>query len=196
MEVIVINGEPRAELGKKGTKAVRNGSNIPCVLYGPGVSEHFSTEITNVRHLIYTPDFKIAEVKLNGQSHRCIVKDVQYHPVSEKIMHIDFLRLTEGHTVKVEVPLRLTGTSVGVKNGGKMQQKMRRVKIKTTPDALITELQLDVTTLNMGQSMRVRDIKPPHNVEIMNSGSTPVATIEIPRALRSAAAAAEKSGKK
>jgi large subunit ribosomal protein L25 len=196
MEVIVINGEPRAEIGKKGTKAVRNGSNIPCVLYGPGVSEHFSTEITNVRHLIYTPDFKIAEVKLNGQSHRCIVKDVQYHPVSEKIMHIDFLRLTEGHAVKVEVPLRLTGTSVGVKNGGKMQQKMRRVKIKTTPDALITELQLDVTTLNMGQSMRVRDIKPPHNVEIMNAPSTPVASIEIPRALRSAAAAAEKSGKK
>jgi large subunit ribosomal protein L25 len=196
MEVIVINGEPRAELGKKGTKAVRNESSIPCVLYGPGVSEHFSTEITNVRHLIYTPDFKVAEVKLNGQSHRCIVKDVQYHPVSEKIMHIDFLRLTEGHTVKVEVPLRLTGTSVGVKNGGKMQQKMRRVKIKTTPDTLITELLLDVTNLNMGQSLRVRDINPPQNVEIMNAPGTPVATIEIPRALRSAAAAAEKTGKK
>ncbi len=196
MEVIAINGHPRAELGKKGTKAVRNQEQIPCVIYGPGLSEHFSTDLSSVRHLIYTPDFKVAEVNIGGRKHRCIVKDVQYHPVTERILHIDFLSLTEGHPVKVEVPLRFTGTAVGVKGGGKLQQKVRRVKIKTLPESLITELKLDITNLEMGQSIRIRDIKPPHNVEILSSPSTPVATIDIPRALRSAGAAAEKAGKK
>ncbi len=196
MEVIAINGHPRTDLGKKGTKAVRNEEQIPCVLYGPGLSEHFSTDAASVRHLIYTPDFKVAEVSVGGQTHRCIVKDVQYHPVTERILHIDFLRLTEGHPIKVEVPLRFSGTAIGVKGGGKLQQKVRRVKIKTTPEHLVTELKLDISGLEMGQSIRIRDIKPPHNVEILNAPGTPVATIDIPRALRSASAAAEKAGKK
>ncbi len=196
MEIIAIQGHPRADLGKKGTKAVRKEEQIPCVMYGPGYSEHFATDISSVRHLIYTPDFKVAEVALGNNKHRCIVKDVQYHPVSEKILHIDFLRLTEGHPVKVEVPLRFSGSAVGVKAGGKLQQKMRRVKIKAMPEFLVTELKLDITSLEMGQSMRVRDITPPANIEILNAGSTPVATIDIPRALRSASAAAEKSGNK
>lgn len=196
MEVIAINGQPRTDLGKKGSKAVRKEEQIPCVLYGPGFSEHFSTEITNVRHLIYTPDFKVADVIIGDNKYRCIVKDVQYHPVSEKILHIDFLMLKDGHPVKVEVPLRFTGTAVGVKGGGKLQQKVRRVKIKTVPEALITELKLDISNLDMGQSIRIRDIVPPKNVEILNAPSTPVATIDIPRALRSASTAAEKAGKK
>ncbi len=196
MEVITIQGQPRTELGKKGTKAVRYSEQIPCVLYGPQLTEHFATDWASVRHLIYTPDFKVAEITIQGKSYRAIVKEVQYHPVSEKILHIDFLALTEGHPVKVEVPLRFTGTAIGVKNGGKLQQKVRRVKIKAMPENLITELKLDISGLEMGQSMRIRDIKPPHNVEILNSPGTPIATIDIPRALRSAAAAAEKAGKK
>lgn len=196
MEIIAINGQPRTDLGKKGAKAVRNGELIPCVLYGAGVSEHFSTEVSSVRHLIYTPDFKVAEITVEGKKHRCIVKAVQYHPVSEKIMHIDFLSLVPGHPVKVEVPLRFTGSSIGVKGGGKLQQNVRRVKIKTMPEDLVSELKLDISNLDMGQSVRVRDIKAPQNVEILTAASTPVATIEIPRALRSAAAAADKPGKK
>lgn len=197
MEVIAINGLPRTDLGKKGTKAVRNEDMIPCVLYGAGVTEHFSTDASSVRHLIYTPDFKVAEITVGKTTHRCIVKAVQYHPVTEKIMHIDFLSLADGHSIKVEVPLRFTGSSIGVKGGGKLLQNMRRVKIKTMPEFLISELNLDITNLDMGQSVRVRDIQVPENVEILSSGSTPVASIEIPRALRSAAAAAtEKPGKK
>jgi large subunit ribosomal protein L25 len=195
MEVIAINGYPRTDLGKKGTKAVRNDSRIPCVLYSPGLSEHFAAEVTSVRHLIYTSDFKVAEIDIDGKKHRCIVKDVQYHPVSEKILHIDFLRLVEGHPVKVEVPLRFTGVAIGVKGGGKLQQIMRRVKIKAMPENMISELKMDITKLDMGQSVRVRDIVPPQNVEILSSPSTPVATIEIPRALRSAAATADKAKK-
>jgi large subunit ribosomal protein L25 len=165
------------------------------VVYGPGFTEHFSTDLATVRHLIYTPDFKVADVSVGGQKHRCIVKDVQYHPVSEKILHIDFLLLKEGHPVKVEVPLRFTGSAIGVKGGGKLQQKVRRVKIKTLPETLVTELNMDITNLDMGQSIRVRDIQPPQNIEILNAPNTPVATIDIPRALRSAAAAAEKAKK-
>lgn len=196
MEVIAINGQSRMELGKKGAKAARKEDMIPCVVYGPGFAEHFSTDLASVRHLIYTPDFKVADVSIGGQKHRCIVKDVQYHPVSEKILHIDFLLLKDGHPVKVEVPLRFTGSAIGVKGGGKLQQKVRRVKIKTLPETLVTELKMDISNLDMGQSVRVRDIKPPQNIEILNAPNTPVATIDIPRALRSATAAAEKADKK
>lgn len=195
MEVIAINGYPRTDLGKKGTKAVRSEGKIPCVLYSPGLSEHFAAEIAGVRHLIYTPDFKVAEIDVAGKKYRCIVKDVQYHPVTEKILHIDFLSLVEGHAVKVEVPLRFTGSAVGVKAGGKLQQIMRRVKIKARPEDIVSELNLDITKLDMGQSIRVRDITPPPNVEILSAGSSPIATIEIPRALRSASAAADKAKK-
>ena len=196
MEVVAISGQMRTDLGKTATKAVRKEGRIPCVLYGGGEMIHFSVLEKEVRDLIYTPDFKVAEVKVDGQAYRCFVKDIQWHPVTDKIVHLDFLRLTQGVPVKVEVPLRFKGVSPGVKNGGKLIQKLRRVKINTTPEHLITEMLLDISALELGQSIRVRDIDLTlDNIEVMNSPGVPVASVEVPRALRSATAAAEKAGK-
>ncbi len=196
MEVVAVKGQLRTSLGKKATKAVRNEGRIPCVLYGGDEMVHFSTTITDIRDLIYTPDFKIAEVEVDGQTYRSFVKEVQWHPVTENIVHIDFLRLVEGVPVKVDVPLRFKGVSPGVKGGGKLIQKLRRVKIKTTPEHLISEMRVDISKLELNQSIRVRDIdRVRENIDVLNSPGVPVASVEIPRALRSATAAAEKAGK-
>jgi len=144
-----------------------------------------------VKKLIYTADFKVAELNIGGASHRAIVKAVQFHPVSEEIMHIDFLELVAGQSVRLEVPVHFVGSSPGVKTGGKLLQNLRRIKIKTTPENMVSSLELDISELELGHAIRVRDIKPVDGVEIMVTGATPVAVVEVPRALRSAATAAE-----
>jgi large subunit ribosomal protein L25 len=198
MEAVVVSGQLRPGLGKKGTKAVRNEGRIPCVLYTKDEVVHFSTTGKDVKSIVYTPDFKVADIAIEGKTYRAILKDVQWHPLSDEIVHIDFMGLQPGHTIKVEVPLRFKGVSPGVKAGGKLQQKLRRIRIKTTPENMVDELSVNISSMELGQSIRVRDIiVEDEGVEILNSPGVPVATIEIPRALRSAAAAAEKAaGKK
>lgn len=195
MEVVAINGKLRTEIGKKETKAERREGNIPAVIYGGDKNVHFSTVLNDVRPIVYTPDFKVAEITVDGESYRCILKEVQYHPVTEAIQHMDFLRLVDNTPIKVQVPVRFKGTSPGVKEGGKLLQSVRRIKIKTTPEYLVDELILDISELKLGQAIRVRDIETNDNIEIMSAGGTPVAVVEIPRALRSAATAAAKEEK-
>lgn len=197
MEAVKINGTVRADLGKRATKADRNSEAIPCVLYGGNENVHFTTTWSDVRHLIYTPDFKTAELTIDGQTYNAILKEAQFHPASEQILHVDFLRLIPNHPVKLNIPLRLKGTSPGVKAGGRLVQSVRKVKVKCLPEVMISELTLDISSLELGQTTRVRDIATAEGIEIMMSPSVPVALVEIPRALRSAAAAeAKAAGKK
>jgi len=197
MEFISLTGQLRPETGKTASKSVRREGLIPCVLYSAKETVHFSTTPQQVKNLIYTPDFHVAQLHIGDNTYKCIVKDYQLHPLSNELVHIDFLQLTDGHPIKVEVPVRVKGQSPGVKVGGKLVQKMRRVKIKTLPENLVDQVMLDISSLELGQSLRVRDITGEEGIEILSSPGIPVATIEIPRALRSATAAAEKeSGKK
>jgi large subunit ribosomal protein L25 len=196
METIAITGQSRTGLGKKPSKDLRNDGRIPCVLYGGQDVVHFSVTLNDVKNLIYTPDFRVANLTVDGINFRCIVKDYQLHPLTSNLTHIDFLSLVDGQKVKLEVPVRTKGVSPGVKLGGKLQQKLRRVKVKTLPEEMVTELYIDISPLDLGQSLRVRDIQVPAGIELLNSPSIPVVTIEIPRALRSAAAAEAKDPKK
>ena len=193
MESVKINGGTRAGLGKASTKVDRKGDAIPCNLYGGNTNVQFTTTWNEVRHLIYTADFKLADITADGQNYSAIVKDVQFHPVSEKILHIDFLVLTPGTPIKVSLPLRLIGQSPGVKAGGKLLQSMRKIKVKVLPENLVDHVSLEISKLDLGQSARVRDIIPTNGVEITMSPSIPVVSIEIPRALRAAAAAEAKA---
>ncbi len=193
MESIKINGGTRAGLGKVGSKADRASKAIPCVLYGGSENVHFTTTWNDVRHLIYTADFKLADITADGKNYSAIVKEVQFHPVHEAILHIDFLLLTPGTPIKVNLPLRIIGQSPGVKAGGKLLQSMRKIKVKVLPENLVNELNLDVSKLDLGQSARVRDIIAAEGVEVTMSPSIPVVSIEIPRALRAAAAAEAKA---
>ena len=184
MEVFKLTAQPRTDLGKVATKAVRKENRVPCVLYGSDEIQHFTLAPLDLRTLVYSPEFQVVEIDLDGTLHRCILKDVHYHPVDERILHIDFLRLVEDHPVKVNVPISFQGVAVGIKSGGKLIKKMRNVTIKTTPEHLIDKIVLDTTPMELGQSLRIKDLKEYEGIEVLNNENIPVATIEVPRALR------------
>ncbi len=184
MEVMRFQAKPRTELGKTSTKAVRKENLVPCVLYGGDDIQHFTLVPLTLRTLVYSPEFKVVEIELDGQVHKCILKHVQYHPVTESIMHIDFLRLIEDHPIRIEVPIHFEGVAQGLKAGGKLIKKMRKVKVRTTPEHLIDKIVLDTTPMALGQSQRIKDLKEYEGVEVLNNENIPVATIDIPRALR------------
>ena len=190
MQTVKVEGNKRTNLSKSATSAARREGLVLCNLYNEGENVHFTTTKLGVRGLVYTPDFKKADLVVDGQHYEAIVKDIQFHPVTDEILHIDFLPLVSGRTFIAEIPIKLTGVAKGVKLGGKLQKLRRRVKVRTTPENLVSELSVDVTDLVLGKSIRVRDIEAPEGVHVMTASGTPVATIEIPRALRSAQMAA------
>ena len=187
MKTIEVKAQSRTGLGKSKTKNIRKEGLVPCVVYGNGETLHFSTEPLEIRDLIYTNEFRKASINFEGKNIECIIKDVQYHPVSDAILHVDFQTL---------MPVKLVGTSEGQKVGGTLVQKMRKLQVFAKPEALSETINVDITTLELGKSLRVRDIKLSEGVEAITNGSIPVASIDIPRALRSAQTKAANEGKK
>lgn len=190
METVAVNGTIRTEVGKKATKAIRKQGEVPCVIYGGENVVHFSSTPGSFKQLIFTPEFKLAEITLDGTAYTCILKDAQYHPVTDEIVHLDFLQLVEGQNIIVNIPVSFKGESPGVKLGGKLVSKLRTVKVKTTPDQIVNQLFVDISETTLGSSVRVRDVEVTDKMQVMNPGATPIATVEIPRALKSAGAAA------
>lgn len=191
METVAINGTQKTANGKKAAKAIRRTGAVPCVIYGGAKEVHFTAQEIAFKSLIFSSDFKLAEITVDNNSYKCILKDAQFHPVKDNLMHVDFLELKPNHPVKLEIPVRFKGVSPGVKSGGKLMQKLRKLKIKTTPEKLIDEVTFDISALELGASIRVRDLEAIEGIEVMNSPGIPVASVEIPRALRSAEAAKE-----
>jgi len=186
MESIAISGTPRTGTGSKAAKAARREGLVPCVIYGKNEQVvHFNTTPKEVKALVYSPDFKEVNITVDGQDYKCILKDLQFHPVSDALMHMDFLKLIPGNIVKVNIPVRCVGTSPGVVGGGRLTQKLRAVKVKTTSENLVGELQADISELLLGQSVRVKDIKLADGMEMMTSLGIPVASVETPRVLKS-----------
>lgn len=186
MEIIAIKGHSKDNSGKQAAKTVRRSGMVPAVMYksGGGEATHFCISPTEFRHLVYTPKFKLAEIEINGKKHKCIVKDIQFHPVSEAVLHMDFLELVSGVAFKASVPLRFSGTSPGVKAGGKFITTLRKINILTTPDKVVDEVVADISNMDLGDTIRIRDIRKPDGVMITNNGSIPIANVEVPRALR------------
>lgn len=184
MNTITIPVTPRSEVGSKSARDLRKAGQIPCVLYGGKEVLHFATTPKDVRHMIYTPEFKVAEMDVNGAKRRAIIKSIQFHPVTEAIEHIDFQELVDGTPVRVQLPVSFVGTSPGVKNGGKLMKLLRRVKVKMNPEDMIDQLVLDISALKLGSSIRVRDIELNEGVEILSEPGTPVASVVVPRALK------------
>lgn len=191
METVKISGESRESFGKSANKQLRNGGRIPAVLYGGDKVEHFSTTHNEVKKLIYTPDFKLAEINTGAGSFKAILKDIQFHPVTDQITHIDFLKLQDGVKIKVEIPVKCVGVSPGILAGGALLQTLRKIKINTTPEHILDELTVDISGVELGQAIRVKDIEVDENIEILNNENIPIATVAVPRALKSEEAAEE-----
>jgi len=184
MEIVSLSTTARTDVGRKGTKAVRKGGSIPAVLYGGGDVKHFSTNIKDVKTLIYTPEFKLAEIDIDGAKHKAILKDIQFHPVSDEVMHIDFLKLIDGVTVKVDLPVKYEGVSPGVKEGGKLLTALRTVRVKTVPEKLVDKLIADISNTKLGESIRVKDLQVGDGIEVMTNPNIPVASGNVPRVLK------------
>ncbi|HEB61750.1 MAG TPA: 50S ribosomal protein L25 [Bacteroidetes bacterium] len=196
MEIYKLKTNKRDAFGTRHAKAYRREDLIPCNLYGGKENKAFTVKPLDVRELIYTHEFKIVELDIDGKSVKAIMKEIQFHPVTDKITHIDFQELVEGKKVKVSVPVKFVGDSIGVKEGGTLMPLMRKVIIKTTHDKLVNHIEADITPLALGQSIRVKDLTIPEGIEVMHEANIPVGYIEVPRSLKSAqdAAAKEETG--
>jgi large subunit ribosomal protein L25 len=192
MNIVSIKAESRD--AKIKASVSRKEGKIPAVLYGGDKVTHLNTTHSDIKNIIYTPDFKIADLEVDGVSKKCIVKDVQFHPITDNILHIDFLEIVNGQKVKVEVPVRFKGVSPGVKAGGKMLQSMRKVKVKLDPKDMVDELFIDISHLQLGNAVRVKDIQAGDKIEVLANPNIPVAVVEVPRALKSATTEAAKPG--
>lgn len=186
MEIIALQAQAKSGSGKEGAQKVRRDGRVPAVMYksGGGEAVSFSLNAADIRPLVYTPKFKMAEITLDGKVHKAIVKDIQFHPVTDAVLHLDFLELVPGAKFKATVPLRFVGQAPGVKAGGKFLPKLRQIIILTTPEKVVDEVSADISSMELGSTIRVRDIATQEGVEITNNGAVPIASIEIPRALR------------
>lgn len=190
MKSIQINGAKRDAFGKKGSKDVRREGRIPVVLYGgENAPVHFSVDVRDVKPLIYTPNSYIVEFDIDGQKETGVMREVQYHPVKDYPMHIDFFRVIPGKPISIDVPVKVTGNSEGVKQGGKLSVQKRKLRVSGLAENLPDELIVDVTELGIGKTIFVGDLAY-DNLTLLNPASTAVCSVIITRAARGAAAAA------
>ncbi len=191
MKTFDLKGTVRTDLGKKATKAERVVDNVPCVLYGTTANVHFTTTVSEIRKLIYTPEVYVVNLEIEGTVTKAIMKALQFHPVSDKVLHIDFLAITETKPVIVELPVKLEGLAEGVKAGGKLALEMRNLKVKGLYTQIPENIVIDVTELGLGKSIQVAKVSVP-NLEILNAKNAVVAQVKLTRAARGAAATAGK----
>ena len=198
MKSITIKGSERENVGKKATKAVRDAGMVPCVIYGGNQPVHFVADERAFKDLVYTPNAHTVVVELNGTSYNVIMQDIQFHPVSDKILHIDFFQLSDDKEIIMEVPVKITGTSPGVLLGGVLRLNQRRLKVKALPKNLPDFIEASISELQMGNKLYVTKLET-NNFELMHPDNTVVCQVRISRAAMKAAqeaAKAEKGGKK
>ncbi|MEY3619825.1 MAG: hypothetical protein RLZZ391_191 [Bacteroidota bacterium] len=195
MKTITIEGHLRTESGKKAARQIRSQENVPAVIYGGAKEVNFYASAKAFKPLVYTSEFLIAEVAVDGKKYNCILKDLQFDKVSDLLLHVDLLELVDDKKVVATLPLKLVGSSVGVKAGGKLVSKVKAVKVKALPKDLREFIELDITKLELNANLRIEDIKVP-NMEIMNSPRIPVASVVMTRQLKQEESEAAKAGKK
>lgn len=186
MKKVEIKGKLRETIGKKDAKKLRAEEKVPCVLYGGEQPIHFYCEVGELRKLVYTPNTYLVDLDIDGAKYQSIMKDIQFHPVQEQILHIDFLAISDDKPVKVDVPVVTTGYAKGMKQGGKLQVEMRRLTILALPKDLPDTIAIDVTDIGLGESFRVSDITD-DKLTILNGKSVPVVRVMVTRAARAAA---------
>lgn len=190
MKTFELKGEIRNDFGKKAASALRSEGLIPCVVYGGHGAENvnFVVKSTDVRKLIYTPEVFIVNLDLGTTKMMAVLKELQFHPVSDAVLHIDFLHVFEKSPVVIEIPVRLVGLAAGVKSGGKLSLDIRKLKVKALPHNLPEELVVNVEKLELGKTIQVGQLNFT-DLEILNAPNAVVCRVQLTRAARGAAAA-------
>ncbi len=188
MKSITIEGQLRTESGKKATRQLRSQQMVPAVIYGGKAEVNFAAPAAAFKSIVYTSEFLLAEVNVNGTTYKCILKDLQFNKVTDALAHVDFLELVDDKKVIASLPLKYVGTPEGVKAGGKLVTKMKSVKVKTFPKYLKEHIIVDINALELNGNLRVEDIVA-ENMEIMNSPRIPIASVTMTRQLKQEEAA-------
>ena len=183
MKSIEILAYKREDLSKAFNKKLRREAYVLGVVYGGEEPKHFYAPTILFRDLIYTPDAHFVELNIEGEVIKCVLKETQFHPVSEVLLHADFFQIFDDKKVVMEIPVNVTGVAAGVQKGGKLFLKTRKVKVKALPSDMPDSIDLDVSELELGKSIKVEAIDV-QGVEIITNPNVSVASVEIPRALR------------
>lgn len=183
MKTITIEGQIRTEFGKAATRQLRSEEKVPAVIYGGAKEINFSAPVSAFKNIVYTPEFMLADIKVDGNSYKCVLKDLQFGKVSDSLIHVDFLELVGDKKVSVNIPLKFTGVPEGVKEGGKLMVKIKSLKVKTLPAHLAENIEVDISALKLNENIRVQDVKPV-NMEVMNSPRIPIASVTMTRQLK------------
>ena len=192
MKTIQINATARNEYGKKVAKHLRKEGKVPCVVYGLGEHMDITVSEDELRKLIYTPHIYIVELNIDGKIYPTVLKDAQYHPVKDNVLHVDFLRINEEKPVEIEIPVVLDGLAEGVRAGGKMNLRMRKLKVKGIFTNIPERLHIDVTKLGLGKSIQVGELSF-EGLELTNAKESVVCAVQLTRAARGAQAVAANS---
>ena len=193
MKSITIEGQLRTETGKKAARQLRSQELVPGVIYGGSEEVNFSASVKAFKSLVYTSEFQLADVTVEGKTYRCILKDLQFDKVSDALNHVDLLELVENKKIVADLPLKFIGTPSGVKEGGKLVTKMKSLKVKTLPKYLKENIEVDISALELNGNIRVEDVKA-DNMEVMNSPRIPVASVVLTRQLKQEESTATPAG--
>jgi large subunit ribosomal protein L25 len=187
MKTVKLSGSPRENVGKKDAKAQRKAGRVPCVLYGGIEQVHFSLEERQFTPVVFTPDAMFLEIELGDKMYRAILQDIQYHPVTDKILHADFLALHDDKEVTLNIPVKTTGTSKGVLRGGKLIKRLRKLPVRALPANMPESITLDITKLDIGNAIKIKDI----SITDVTILSNPFNTVVSVKTARGAAGADE-----
>lgn len=180
MKSITLQGTSREQVGKKETKLLRNEGSVPCVIYGGEETIHFFVDERALTPILYTPDVFLMNIEIDGKTHQGVMQEMQFHPVTDKPLHFDFVAVVEGKPLTVKLPVNLTGSSIGVRAGGKLRQNARKLKVKGLVGNLPDAIEIDISKLKIGQSIKLGEINL-EGVEFMESPSSVVVAVKTSR---------------
>ncbi len=195
MKTISISGSARQNVGKRDAKELRYEGKVPCVLYGGKEQVHFSVFEADLKHLVYTPEVYFVDLDVDGKKYRALMQDIQFHPLTDLINHIDFLELHEDKPVTMTLPVRFSGYSPGVKMGGKLVHKIKKLKVRGLPKDMVDNITISIDNLELGKMIRVSDVSV-DKLTILDAKANSIVSVETSRALREAAAAEAKEAAK
>lgn len=183
MKTFQLSGVVREDLGKKATRELRKQNEIPAIIYGGENVIHFKVSESEIRGLIYTPDIHLVELTINGAKYTAIIQDTQFHPVEDKMLHIDFLQVFEDKDIQMDVPVKLEGLAEGVKQGGKLSLEMRKLRVKAHYSAIPESLTINVANLGLGKTIQVGELSF-DGLEIVSAKNAVVCAVKLTRAAR------------
>ena len=186
MKAVFMSGSSRSNVGKKDAKALRVEGLVPCVLYGGDSQIHFSVNATQFKPLLFTPDVHTVDLEIDGKAYKAVLQDIQYHNMKDNVLHADFLQLHENKPVIIQIPVRTSGNSAGVRAGGKLVTKLRKLKVRALLSDLPDFITIDITPLEIGMGVKVREVNVP-GLTLLDAQNVDVVAVTATRAARQAA---------